>query len=174
MRAALRHSLRHARAAVASTGLLVLLAAVVGVAAGVAPGAPSAGAQEEDAQALTIERQLRCPQCTNLRLDACELQICEDMRQIIRQRLEAGDHPDEIVFYFTQRFGDRIRYDLARSGFNLWLFGWVGGSIALVAVVGGFMLLRLRRTADPAPASQTAADERWLDDQIHPNDRTEG
>ena len=129
--------------------------------------ATSAGAQTDiDAQALAIERKLLCPQCTNLRLDVCETQICVDMRAVIRERLEQGQTEQEIIGYFTGRYGDRVLADIPREGFNLVLFGWVGGSVVLVAALGVFVLLRLRRTATVAPATFTEADDRWLDEQL--------
>jgi cytochrome c-type biogenesis protein CcmH len=103
--------------------------------------------EELEAQALQIERQLLCPQCTNKRLDVCELAICRDMKQVIRDRLAAGDEPDDIIFAFSARYGDRVLAELPREGFNLLLFGWVGGSLLAVAALGAFFLLRLRRGA---------------------------
>lgn len=119
-----------------------------------------------EAQSLAIERKLLCPQCTNLRLDVCETQICIDMRAVIRQRLQQGQSEQEIIDYFTGRYGERVLADIPREGFNLVLFGWVGGSILLVAVLGAFVLFRLRRTATSAPATFTEAEDRWLDDQL--------
>jgi len=119
-----------------------------------------------DARALEIERQLLCPQCTNLRLDVCETQICIDMRAVIRERLEQGQSDAQIIEYFTGRYGDRVLADVPREGFNLWLFAWVGASMVLVAALGVYVLLHLRRTATPMPADQPSDDERWLDDQI--------
>lgn len=153
--------------------MAAVLAAIGALAIGLAllGGVQRAEAQDLEAQALQIERQLLCPRCTNVRLDHCELALCEDMRREIRQQLEAGQTPDDILLFFSNRFGDRVLADLPRSGFNLVLFGWVGGSIVLVAVAGSAMLWRLRRTARPAPATAgganlSEADERWLDEQI--------
>ncbi len=157
----------------------VVAAALAGVAlvalalAAFAGGRPAtrARAQDFEAQALQIERQLLCPQCTNKRLDVCELQICEDMRALIRERLAAGESADEILGFFSNRYGERVLAELPRSGFNLLLFAWVGGSLLLVALGGGWMLLRLRRSATPAPAtSLDAAEERWLDRQLGAED----
>jgi len=161
--------------AVAAAGLLIGYAVW---------SAMPAGAQEADndpasdpaieALALAIERSLFCPQCTGIRLDVCELQICVDMRRDIREQLAAGARPDDVIRYFTQRYGDRIRYELPREGINLVLFGWVGLSLVLVAGVGGGVLWRLRRTAVPASDAiapgRDPAEERWLDEQLRRTD----
>ncbi len=120
-----------------------------------------------EAQAQAIERQLLCPICTNERLDVCATAICADMKRIIRERVAAGSTPDDIILYFEQRYGARVRADLPREGFNLVLFGWVGGSLLLVAAGGTWFLLSARRTRAPAPVSTPAAvDDAWLDAQI--------
>ncbi len=128
-----------------TAAVAVLLLAVVAAshAPPVAAQQPLGGAELE-AQALQIEQQLLCPQCTNKRLDVCELAICRDMKQVIRDRLMAGDDPDEIIFGFSARYGERVLAELPREGFNLLLFGWVGGSIVGVAALGAFFLWRLR------------------------------
>ena len=151
-----------------------LLAAALGgalIALALVAGGAGTAAQDLEAQALQIERQLLCPRCTNVRLDQCELSICADMRGQIRERLAAGATGDDILLFFSNRYGERVLADLPRSGFNLVLFGWVGGSIVLVALGGGAMLWRLRRTARPAPAlagggALTEADDDWLDEQL--------
>lgn len=133
-----------------------------------ATGGP-ARAQDFEAQALQIEQQLMCPRCINVRLDHCELTICEDMRAEIRDQLAAGRSGDDILLYFSDRFGDVVLAELPREGFNLWLFGWVGGSTLLVAAIGAVALWRMRRGAPLAATdggSLDASEERWLDDQL--------
>ena len=161
------------------TALVVCAVAAVAV-AGVwasghlgATGGP-ASAQDFEAQALQIEQQLMCPRCINVRLDHCELTICEDMRAEIRDQLEAGRSGDDILLYFSDRFGDVVLAELPREGFNLWLFGWVGGSVLFVAVIGATALWRMRRGAALAPAGAgdalDASEERWLDEQMRARD----
>ena len=73
----------------------------------------------------------------------------------------------DILLYFQDRFGDAVLADLPREGFNLWLFGWVGGSVLFVAALGAAALWRMRRGATLAPADALeAGDERWLDEQL--------
>ena len=109
-----------------------------------------------------------CPKCTNLRLDQCDLQVCDDMRREIRGQLAAGAGNDDVLLFFSTRFGDRVLADLPRSGFNLVLFGWVAGSIVLVGLGGGMTLWRLRRSARQVAAggAPSEVDERWLDEQL--------
>ncbi len=147
--------------------LLALAALIVATVGALALAGGSVGAQDPEAQALQIERQLLCPQCTSKRLDVCELAICDDMRSLIRERLAAGDSPDTILLFFSTRYGDRVLAELPKSGFNLVLFGWVGGSILLVALLGGAGLWSMRRSAEAsAVAALDVADEQWLDEQL--------
>jgi len=124
-----------------------------------------------EAQALAIERQLLCPLCANERLDICATTICIDMKRIIREQLTAGASPDEVIFYFEQRYGERVRVDLHRDGFNLILFGWVGSSVLLVAAAGTWFLVSARRASLRAhPARAALVEDPWLDAEVTDRD----
>ena len=125
-----------------------------------------AEAQDADSAALRVERALLCPQCTNLRLDVCDTQLCADMRADIRARLARGESEQQIVESFVSLYGHEVLADVPARGFNLVLFGWVGASLLLVASVGTLVLMRLRRTATSAPELLLANDERWIDEQL--------
>ena len=161
MRAARRLLARGAGAAL----LAAAIAACGAAALGPGPAGGRAAAQDVEAQALLLERQLLCPRCVNVRLDQCELAICADMRREIREQLAAGAAGEDVLLFFSVRYGDRVLADLPRSGFNLVLFGWAGGSLALVALGGAAALWRLRRGAAPAGPPPSPGDERWLDAQ---------
>ena len=128
-------------------------------------------------QALAVERQLLCPICTNERLDVCSTAICQDMKRIIRERLAAGSSPDDIILYFETRYGAKVRAELEPSGFNLWLYGWIGVSTLAIAGIGGWFLLGLRRRSTPASGSTRGVppveDDAWLDAQIADDDDRE-
>jgi cytochrome c-type biogenesis protein CcmH len=126
----------------------------------------TADAQDIDELALRVERALLCPQCTNLRLDVCDTQLCADMRADIRARLARGESEQEIVESFVLLYGHEVLADVPASGFNLLLFGWAGASLLLVASVGTLVLMRLRRSAAPPSASLRANDDQWIDEQL--------
>lgn len=79
-----------------------------------------------------VARELWCPLCNGVRLDNCELQACIQMKEVIAQKLEAGESTDQIKAYFVTQYGDIVLGQPSREGFNLivWLFP------VLAAVVG--------------------------------------
>lgn len=124
------------RGALASACAAVLALAALALAS---PGAALAdGPVDVETQALQVERQLSCPTCTNVRLDFCDLQICNDMRVLIRERLAAGDTEDQIVDYFRSRYGDRVLATPTKDGLNLVAWG-----LPFVAGLGGLALVAL-------------------------------
>jgi cytochrome c-type biogenesis protein CcmH len=149
----------------AVAALVALVFAIVVTSSGGGSHAPSG---DISAQALAVEHQLLCPQCTNERLDICNLAICNDMKGVIRERLQGGQSQDEIVGYFRNRYGERVLSQVPREGFNLVLFGWVGGSLLLVAIAGGAFIVQLRRgsNASTRVAISPTADDEWIDRQL--------
>lgn len=79
-----------------------------------------------------IARDLWCPLCNGVRLDNCELQACIQMREVIAEKLTAGESKEQIKAYFVQQYGDVVLGQPSREGFNLiaWIFP------VLAAVVG--------------------------------------
>lgn len=142
----------------------LLLAGVIAIAMLRRDGTEVAAGSLE-ARTLAVEQRLLCPQCTNKRLDVCELVICQDMRREIRARLETGESDQAVVELFRGRFGDRVLASVPQSGFNLWLWGWVAGSVLVVGGAGAVWLAgRARRVEAPPPLE--ASDDRWLDAQL--------
>src|SRR5512139_3877439 len=79
-----------------------------------------------------VAKELWCPLCNGVRLDNCELQACIQMRELISQKLAAGESEGQIRAYFVEQYGDVVLGAPSGQGFNLLV--WV--LPALVAVVG--------------------------------------
>jgi cytochrome c-type biogenesis protein CcmH len=150
---------------------VILTVATIGLALLATPEAgaqtPPARPTPTDAQVLAVEQQLLCPICTNERLDVCSNPICNDMRRVIRERLAAGSTQDDIILYFETRYGPKVRAELPRQGFNLVLFGWVGGALVLSGLAAVYALYSLRRDTRRriarATSTPAASDDRWVD-----------
>jgi cytochrome c-type biogenesis protein CcmH len=83
--------------------------------------APPAHAQtpDTDQQMLEIAKGLYCPVCTNIPLDVCDTQACEQWRQLIKEKLAAGQTQEQITQYFVEQYGDRVLGTPPAQGFNL-------------------------------------------------------
>ncbi len=55
-----------------------------------------------------IARRMYCPVCENIPLDVCPTVACEQWRQEIRDQLQEGQTPDQVVANFVARYGDRV------------------------------------------------------------------
>ena len=96
------------------------------------------GSDPTDDDVNAVAKQLYCPVCENIPLDACGTAACEQWRGIIREKLQDGWSEDQIKQYFVAQYGDRVLAEPPRQGFN-WLVYLV--PIAVFAG-GGYLLYR--------------------------------
>ncbi|MDR7484813.1 MAG: cytochrome c-type biogenesis protein CcmH [Armatimonadota bacterium] len=130
------------RGAVAAAICLSAALLALSAAAGTGLAAPTL----ED-QVHSIARDLMCPVCAGQTVAESNSQLAEQMRQIIRERLQAGQTREEIVAYFIAQFGEGV---LAAppprgSGLVLWL------SLPAALILGALILRRFLRTQKTAP-----------------------
>lgn len=104
-------------------------------------------------QVNEIARELWCPLCSGVRLDACELKACEQMKEMIAIKLSEGEDLDSIRNYFVAQYGPQVLGEPPWEGFN-WL-AWVLPFVVL-AVGGYFLWSTMRRMVRPAPDAAAA------------------
>jgi cytochrome c-type biogenesis protein CcmH len=125
-------------------GLFFLAAAAI-------PRADAAGPAVSEEAVQAIAGQLRCVVCQNLSVADSPSEMATQMRNLIRERLAAGDRPEQVMAYFVQRYGDWVLLAPPARGLNLvlWLapFGAVVGGLAIALTLAH----RWRRR--PAPAA---------------------
>lgn len=95
------------------------------------PSAPTLAQTELDDRMYDIARELWCPLCSGVRLDACELQACVQMRAEIRQLLAEGRDAEWIVAYFEEEYGPQVHGQPPLRGFPS--LAWL---VPAVTVVG--------------------------------------
>ncbi|UBV43443.1 cytochrome c-type biogenesis protein CcmH [Deinococcus taeanensis] len=123
---------------------------------------PLSGAQE--ARALAIEKNLRCPLCdTGESIADSRSTISVKMRDSVREQIAAGRTDTDIYVYFAQRYGNFVLLDPPKKGRNLLLWG---APLAALAVGGGALWAFLRRgraaPSTPDPATEDGAFDPFL------------
>jgi cytochrome c-type biogenesis protein CcmH len=148
---------------------------LVGLGAGPlsAQDAPAPVREVTQNEVTEVARQLWCPLCSGVRLDTCDLKACEQMRQEIKLKLEAGEDVESIKADFLAQYGPQILGEPPREGFN-----WLAWILPVVALAGSalFLLIRgrslfvqqPRATATPAAPAATAEDRyaRQLEEEL--------
>lgn len=119
-----------------------------------------------------VADELWCPLCSGVRLDACELKACEQMRDVIADKLAEGEPKDAIKNYFVAQYGPQVMGEPPMEGFN-----WLAWLLPVVAVVGGgvFVWYRTRKmiatpseeSALPATAATDAYQDRLQEELKH-------
>jgi cytochrome c-type biogenesis protein CcmH len=106
-----------------------------------------------------IGADLRCVVCQSLSVADSPSETAHQMREIIRERLAAGETPEQIRAYFVEKYGLWILLAPPRQGFNLLV--WVAPFAALLGglVVVAFVLRRWTRRSQPATASAPPIDD---------------
>lgn len=100
-------------------------------------------AQETKAQDLM--ETLRCLQCQGQSIADSDAPIAGSMRSLVRERIKAGETPEQIRAWLIERYGDYVSYAPQLTGLTWPLFA-VPGVLLLIA----FLLLRRRFSAKGA------------------------
>jgi cytochrome c-type biogenesis protein CcmH len=134
----------------------------------------AAAAETLDDRVYAVAQQLLCPVCQGQTVAESDATVAREMRAIIRQKLEAGETPQQILAYFVGQFGDGILAEPPRRGVS-WLL-YLGPLAALAGGLGIAAVL-IRRWAggraqqsDP-PQAPDAADLARLARELEARDR---
>jgi cytochrome c-type biogenesis protein CcmH len=101
-------------------------------------------AQERRAQDL--EREIRCVVCENEPISQSTADIATDMRNLVRERVKAGDTDDQIRAFFAARYGDFVLLRPRMDGSTALLWG----APLLLLAMGAGLIVMTRRSAGAA------------------------
>jgi cytochrome c-type biogenesis protein CcmH len=92
-----------------------------------------------EAQAREIALQLRCPVCQGLSVGDSPSELANEMRTLVREQLQQGKTPTEVLEYFAQRYGEWILLAPPKRGFNLviWVLPFALLPVGAVAIYLG-------------------------------------
>ncbi|MBS1252805.1 MAG: Cytochrome c-type biogenesis protein CcmH [Anaerolineales bacterium] len=147
------------------TSLAVFAAFFLVAGAPAAAQAPDPATEEE---MYRIADKLNCPICQGQRLSECPIQICQEMRAEIVDRLEQGQGEEQIIAAFVDRYGIQVLNQPPIEGFNVlaWVMPFVG--LVIVLAAGGWVLRAWSRqrpgeeTVEPATAQIDELPEEYV------------
>ena len=94
-----------------------------------------------------IAKALRCPTSINQNLFDSQANIASELKAHIFRLLDEGKTKAEIMDYFTERYGEKIRYSPSLSSGTALL--WFAPLLLLIITIGG-MILVFRRAKNDA------------------------
>jgi cytochrome c-type biogenesis protein CcmH len=130
-------------------------AALAALVQGAAARAPLADSIVE-ARTREVASTLRCPACEDVSIEDSPADLARDMKQVVHDKLAAGETPDDVRQYFVDRYGEwvvlRPRASVRTAA--LWLVPGLGILAAGWLIVT--MLGRWTRAAQDAPGAAEA------------------
>ena len=106
--------------------VLAVVAASPALADSLMPPAEYADTQlpdpRQERQAKALMETVRCLVCQGQSIADSDAEMAGDMRALIRQRIQAGESPDQIRAWLISRYGDWVSYapTMAPATWPLW------------------------------------------------------
>ncbi len=107
---------------------------------------------EAQRRAVSLARELRCPQCQNQNLVESNSPMAQDLRLEVYRMVDSGLDNEEVIRRMTDRFGEFVRYDPPLNAGTLLL--WLTPAVALA--LAGWILWRAGRRPARSPAEARA------------------
>lgn len=105
-----------------------------------------------EARTTAVAATLRCPVCQGESIQDSPAELAQQMRAVVRDRLRAGESPEQIKAYFVSKYGEWILLEPRMTGLNILLY-----ALPVVLVIGGIALVVVlvrKWTTPEATASQ--------------------
>ena len=117
--------------------LVLILSAPVAAQTGLPP-APYADRQLEDPQqeavASELMEELRCLKCQSQSIADSNAPMAGDMRSQVRERIAAGETPEEVRSWLIERYGHWVSYDPPIASAVTWPL-WIAPIVLLLAAL---------------------------------------
>ena len=119
---------------------------------------------------LGIASELRCLVCQNESIAASRADLAVDLRQLIREQIEAGQSDAEIRAYMVERYGDFVLYrpPFKATTFLLWLGPGLFFLLGLLVLIVS-LIRRKARAMNPVLSDEERARADALLKQITSN-----
>ncbi len=113
----------------------------------------------QEARARSLFRDLRCVVCQGQSIDESHAELAADLREIVREKIAAGESDDAIKTFLVDRYGVFVLMRPPMRGDTYLL--WFGPALLLLGGVGVILLTvrRAKRHAAAEPENPPVADD---------------
>ena len=111
-----------------------------------------------DQQAREIAKDLQCPICENMSVADSPSNLAGQMRDSVREQLEAGRTRQEILDYFVARYGESVLRNPPKEGINLLVWGVPPVVLGVATLLVVRMLRRQRAVPEPGEEESVLMD----------------
>lgn len=94
---------------------------------------------KQEAEAVALMETLRCLVCQGQSIADSDAEMAGDMRAMVRQRIAAGETPEQIRAWLIERYGNWVSYDPPLSPMT-----WPLWAAPVLLIVAGLFLARGR------------------------------
>lgn len=152
-----------------AAAVLLALVAATSAARGIQEptGQPGTLSEAElDRRTAEVADRLRCPVCRNQSVLESSSELARSMQGVIREKLAAGESPEQIEAYFVRSYGEWILLRPEPEGVNLLVYVLPIVALLLGGVAVAWWIRRWSRaeavpaTADVGAATPARADDR--------------
>ena len=134
--------------------LVLVIALLCGRAVWAGEAKPIAADPALEERVTAVATELRCLVCQNQTLADSHAPLAVDLRNQIREQMQAGASERDIVDFMVARYGDFVRYRPPLKASTILL--WTG---PILLMIGGLALLFYRLSRRRAEPESTLSDE---------------
>ena len=110
---------------------------------------------DQEIRARALFSELRCVVCQNQSIDSSDADVAKDLRQIVREQIDAGKTDDEVREFLVARYGEFI---LLKPSFG-WHTALLWGAPILLLLGGALIALRAGKAQRIATAGALSQKE---------------
>ncbi len=97
---------------------------------------PASSDSALEARTTAVAATLRCPVCQGESIQDSPSELAQQMRAVVRDKLRAGETPEQIKAYFAARYGEWILLEPKMTGLNVVLY-----VLPVALILGGLVIV---------------------------------
>lgn len=130
--------------------LLVLLSSYVSTSTGCISKSNLIPTEDMEDIAQGIDKSLMCPVCPSETIDQSQVELANQMRIMVRDKLAQGESRDEILQFFVDRYGLVVLAEPPKTGFNIlvWLIPPIIFLFGIIVLIMTIIAMRRNQLGD--------------------------